>query len=268
MHPRCLLTATRCLAVALTVAVPVFAQVPASSPQSATAKPLVFEVASVGPSKAARSYGVRFTPDGITATGVPLKYIVRSAYNQTRDQFWFGEPAWLDTAIFDIEAKFDYAEFKDPTDDQRRAMLQALLADRFKLAIHHETRDLPLYALVVAKTGPKLREAKPESYMRDDSNHVYCRAGLTNFRQCTMAEFADDAAIVGIDRIVVDKTGLIGRYDFELLYERQTTAAATSPGAPPDIFTAIQDQLGLKLQPIRGPVDVLVVDHIERPTEN
>jgi uncharacterized protein (TIGR03435 family) len=238
-----------------------------TAPQPATpAKPLVFETASVRPSKSDYR-GVRFTPDGVVATGVPLKFIIRAAYNEWHDQRWFGAPTWLDSTAYDIEAKFDPAGFKDLTDDQRRAMLQALLADRFKLVLHHETREVPEYALLVAKGGPKLRVADASKYLVDDKNQPYCRAGLTNFRQCTMAEFANDAAIVGIDRIVVDQTGLTGRYDFELFYTRQS-AAEPAPDASPDIFDALPEQLGLRLVPIKGPVPVLVIDHIERPSEN
>lgn len=242
-------------------------QTAASQAAAPASKPLVFEVASVRPSKEAQGYGFGFTPDGFRAKSVQLKSIIQFAYGQFHDEQWSRTPSWLESTGYDIEAKFNPADFKDPTDDQRRAMLQALLADRFKLVVHHETRETPEYALVVAKGGPKLREADAAKYMRDDSNHLYCRAGLTNFRQCTMAEFAIDAAIVGIDRIVVDRTGLTGRYDFELIYSRQS-AAGTPPDASPDIFTALQEQIGLKLEPIKGPLDIIVIDHVEKPSEN
>jgi len=242
------------------------AQATAPRPAAAPAKPLVFETASVRPSKS-DNHGVRFTPDGVIATGVPLKFILWTAYNENHGQRWFGAPAWLDSTAYDIEAKVDPADFTDLTDDQRHAMLQALLADRFKLVIHHETRELPEYALVVNKGGPKLRVADATKYMRDNNGQLYCRAGLTNFRQCTMAEFANDAFIVGIDRIVVDRTGLTGRYDFELIYTRQSFPEP-SPDASPDIFTALQEQINLRLEPIKAPVDVLVIDHIEKPSGN
>jgi uncharacterized protein (TIGR03435 family) len=240
----------------------------APTSQPAPAKPLVFEVASVKENKSTQGYGVRFTPDGLSASGVALKSILQAAYNQYNDQYWSGMPAWMESARFDIQAKFDPALFQNPTDDQRRAMLQALLAERFKIVIHTETRELPEYALVVIKGGTKLRDANPGTLMRDDKNQLYCRAGLTNFRQCTMFEFARDARIVGVDRIVVDRTGLTGRYDFELNYASPGSTAPPGADAPPDIYEALQDQLGLKLEPIRGPVPVFVVDHVERPSEN
>ena len=105
-----------------------------------------------------------------------MKYIVEAAYNQHNDQYWFAVPAWLDSANFDIQAKFDPIIFKDPTDEQRRAMLQALLADRFKLALHIEIRELPEYALVVAKGVPNLRNASPNTLLRDDKDQLFCRA--------------------------------------------------------------------------------------------
>ena len=260
-----LLTAVASIALATPLA---RAQVTAPQSSAVPAKPLVFDVANIRPAKEQRGAGVSFTPDGARAVGSPLKWIIRSAYGENRDQFWSGEPGWTDTAYYDIEAKFDPVAFKDLTDDQRRTMLQALLADRFKLAIHKETRVLPYYNLVVARGGPKLRVADASKYMVDDSNKPYCRAGLTNFRQCSMAEFAKDAGIVGIDRMVDDKTSLTGRYDFELVYTRQSASAPSSPDAPPDIFTALQEQIGLKLEPAKGPFEIFVIDHVERPSEN
>ncbi|MGA1983073.1 MAG: TIGR03435 family protein [Acidobacteriaceae bacterium] len=262
---------TLLLAAAASLALPgplAHAQATAPQPAAAPAKPLVFETASIRPSKSTPFYTFRFTPDGFTATGVSLKVLIRNAYNEWHDQRWSGEPAWLDSTAYAIEAKFDPADFKDLTDDQRRAMLQNLLAERFKFVLHHETRELPEYALLVNKGGPKLRLADAEKYMRDSNNQLYCRAGLSGFRQCTMAEFASDAGIVGIDRIVVDRTGLTGRYDFELHYRPAGMAVPDGTEAPPSIYDALQEELNLRLQPIKGPVDVLVIDHVEKPSEN
>lgn len=231
-------------------------------------KPLVFDVATIRPVKERRGSGIWATGDGAKATGSPLKWIIRTAYNENRDAAWFGEPEWTDAALYDIEAKFDPSVYKDLTDDQRLAMIQALLADRFKLAVHRETRVLPFYALVVAKGGPKLRESDASHYMVDALNKPYCRAGLTNFRQCTMAEFAKAApSILRLDRMVEDRTDLTGRYDFELHY---TTPGMGTDGSPDaiSVFDALPAQIGLRLEPAQGPVSVFVVDHVERPTEN
>jgi uncharacterized protein (TIGR03435 family) len=260
---------TLLLAASLALTNPLaYTQTTAPQPAPTPAKPFVFETASIRPDKSTPFYSFRFTPDGFIAQGVSLKVIIRNAYNEWHDQRWSSEPAWLDSTAYDIEAKFDPAGFKDLTDDQHHAMLLALLADRFKLVIHHETRELPEYALLVNKGGPKLRVADATKYMRDDHGQLYCRAGLTNFRQCTMAEFANDARIVGIDRLVVDRTGLTGRYDFELHYLPAGMHVPDGTEAPPSIYDALQEELGLRLEPTKGPVDVLVIDHVEKPSEN
>jgi uncharacterized protein (TIGR03435 family) len=234
----------------------------------AATKTFVFEVSTIRPAKEHRGTGIWVTPDGARATGSPLKWIIRSAYDEIRDALWFGEPGWTDSAFYDIEAKFDPSVYKDLTDDERLAMIQVLLADRFKLAVHRETRVLPFYILVVAKGGPKLRESDASKYMVDELNKPYCRAGLTNFRQCTMAEFAKDApSILHLDRIVEDRTGLTGRYDFELHYTATGMGMDDLPGAI-SIFDALPEQIGLRLEPTKGPVSVFVIDHVERPSEN
>ena len=122
-------------------------------------KPLVFEVATVRSTSEHRGNGIQATPDGAKASGSPLMWIIRSAYNEKRDALWLGEPAWTESTFYDIEAKFDPALYKNLTDNQRSAMIQALLADRFKLAVHRGTRVLPIYTLVVATGGQKLRES-------------------------------------------------------------------------------------------------------------
>jgi uncharacterized protein (TIGR03435 family) len=238
------------------------------APAAASAsKPLVFEVASIRPSKTQQYNGVDFTPDGARAVGISLQNLIRSAYNERHDELWSGGNSWMASEYYDLSARFDPAQFKDINDAQRRVMLQALLADRFKLVVRRETRILPHFALTIAKGGPKMQETKAENIKADDENKTYCRAGLSNFRQCTMAEFANVVSYFGINSIVDDHTGLKGRYDFTLAWSPQSPAAA-SPDAPPDIFTAVQDQLGLKLEPIKGPVDTFAIEHVERPTEN
>jgi uncharacterized protein (TIGR03435 family) len=265
------MTIARVLLFAFILSADVYAVSAQTSSQQAVpnvTKTFVFEVASVRPAKERRGSGISATPDGARATGSPLKWIIRSAYNDNRDAVWFGEPEWTDTAFYDIEAKFDPSVYKDLTDDQRHAMIQALLADRFKLAVHRETRILPFYTLVVAEGGPKLRESDASRYVVDALNRPYCNAGLTNFRQCTMAEFAKIApSIFHLDRIVEDRTGLSGRYDFELRYTTPGPGMDNSPNAVP-IFDALPAQIGLKLEPTKGPVSVYVVDHVERPSEN
>lgn len=142
---------------------------------------------------------------------------------------------------------------------QRQFMRQALLADRFKLQIRRETKEMPVYALVVAKGGLKLKESRVIVKMWSaGGGRITIKAGRT------------DDLVIGltsdVDRAVVNKTGLTGKYDIDLKWttdDRQGT-----PDAGPSIFTALEEQLGLKLMPTKGPVDVLVVDHVERPSEN
>jgi uncharacterized protein (TIGR03435 family) len=244
---------------------------PATAPVAAPAsKPLAFDVASIRSNPKEQYHGVMFTPDGARAVGISLRNLLYNAYNQQHDFLWSGIPSWADSEHYDLVAKFNPDDFKDLTDEQHRTMLQALLADRFKLVLHHETKILPHYALMVAKGGPKMQETAPENIKLED-NRLFCHAGLSVFKQCTMAEFAYIVSWFGTNASVEDHTGLTARYDFTLNWAppSATTPNTTgSPDASPDIFDALPEQLGLKLEPIKGPVPVLVIDHIERPTEN
>jgi uncharacterized protein (TIGR03435 family) len=154
-------------------------------------------------------------------------------------------------------------------------MFQRLLACRFKLASHYESRGLPAYAIHVAKAGPKLTltTRQPE----DGTNFSYACPPVLTVRNYSMAEFAKGMQEAFMDKPVVDQTGLSGRYDFEFKWtpdELQTycpTAAASSgdlANTPPGIYTAFQEQLGLKLAAVKASVQVMVIDHIETPSEN
>ena len=187
--------------------------------------------------------------------------------------------AWIDSDKFDIEAKTDPAvsdRMKNLTSDQGRLqkqqMLQSLLADRFKLSVHQETRQLPVYALVVAKGGPKLAESK------ENGNTVSAKRGhLIVQSRNSVATLAEELSKV-LGRDVLDQTGIDGRYSIDLKWTPDDSAAPTPtaqqqatpmPDASgPSIFTALQEQLGLKLQPAKASVQVLVIDHIEPPSPN
>jgi uncharacterized protein (TIGR03435 family) len=175
--------------------------------------------------------------------------------------FQIAGPNWLETSTFDIVAKL-------PTDyqrDQLPALMQRMLSDRFKVAVHHETRSAPAYALVVAKSGPKLQEsAGPRTYHTG-------RRGLIEGHQWSMTELAD--ALSGfLEHPVADQTGLRALYDLKLEWNpRELAAQSESPGAAgaPSLFTALQERLGLRLEPTRAPLDFVVVEHAERaPTPN
>jgi uncharacterized protein (TIGR03435 family) len=194
-----------------------------------------------------------------------------------------GGPKWLDSQRFDIQAKMESAaaqRLNALSRDQRRAEMQAmfqqLLADRFKLAVHWETRELPVYALVVAKGGPILHESKNapgESGTSAGTGQLSAKGfTLTEFAETLTQELSSE-----LGRVVIDKTGIQGRYDLALKWtpesgmDAATSGANGSPSpsdAGPSIFTAFKEQVGLKLESARGPVKVLVIDHVEMPTEN
>jgi len=227
-----------------------------------------FEVASVRPN---RSEGGRasaeFSLGGerFSATNMSLGGLIILAYGVTPSQL-----SPLDAVVYekyDVQAKADRSTRR--TEMLRR--LQALLADRFTLSIRREMRVAPAYALVVGKRGPKLHlseEELPWSFSRARGNEQ--KSGRIIFENESMADFANVlTTLVVIGRIVVDKTGLKGKYDFQLSYAPPSVFSepATGPAAP-SIFTAVQEQLGLKLESQNGPIEFLVIEHVERPSEN
>ena len=189
---------------------------------------------------------------------------------------------WFNSEQFDVEAKPDSAlseqllklSWKERTKVQER-MQQALLEDRIKLKVHHETREMSIFALVVAKGELKMHEAKagdtyangmkggavkgmvPGSYMVGDG-----KMQAWGISMDTLADQLTDE----VGHIVQDQTGLAGVYDFTLRYSDDLAAGADS--SVPSIYTALQEQLGLKLESTKGPVDVIVIDHVERPSAN
>ncbi|WP_263357795.1 TIGR03435 family protein [Acidicapsa ligni] len=251
--------------------------------QNATQRPKApsFDVASIRENKNNDGrWKMEFTQDGLTAMGVSLRYVVKEAYGVYDDKRWLGGPEWMDSVKFNIEAKFDGTEYNKLTLDQRRAMLQALLADRFKLVVHHEMKEFPLYALVVTKNGPTLHERKAGElghYGVADMSCLYKRSGRDNFEVegCSMADLASSLTTGfahDLGRTVIDKTGLTGRYDFALRWATESASVSTEPVAPegagPSIFKALPEQLGLRLEPTKGPLDVIVIDRAEMPSEN
>lgn len=217
---------------------------------------LEFDVAAIKRSDPSH-VGVQtyFAPGGkFAALTAPLKSLVCFAY-QLREHQVAGGPAWVTSEPFDVTAKGDeHASY-----DQLGKMVQALLADRFQLKFHCEMREQPIYALVLGKNGSKLHDAeKAGRGVGIGAN------GRLNANGTDMATFA--SALSGkLGRSVVDRTGLKGFYDF-LLTWTPDEAQADAPG--PSLFTAIQEQLGLKLESTKGPVEVLVIDRAERPSEN
>jgi uncharacterized protein (TIGR03435 family) len=200
-----------------------------------------------------------------------LRDLIQFAYGVPDSQI-VGGPAWLDSIMFDIDAKSDSlvdAELHAmPTEQARyekQLMVQALLADRFKLKVHQETRQFPVYTLVVTKDGPRFKPSKANGTTIDTGQTRLHIAGSDD----TMSILARELAQI-LGRVVVNQTGLTGRYDVSLRWTPDDAAAAapTTPDIPPDIFTAIQEQIGLKLESAKGPVPVLVIDSVERPSPN
>jgi uncharacterized protein (TIGR03435 family) len=222
-------------------------------------------VQTVSPQTCTEGGGMMPRPDGLHIFCLPLSAVIKFANGIWQDARIFGMPDWCATNFYNIDAKVsgdDVAAFGKLNNDQRNLMMQALLAERFKLKVHHETRELPIYAMVVAKGGPKLTVAKP-----DEPHPMLRMKGKGEFIGVGIAL---DALPIFLSheagRTVVDKTGLTGKYDFDLQFT--PLQGATAESTAPSIFTALEEELGLKLESQKAPMDVVVVDHIEEPTEN
>ena len=248
---------------------------------------LTFEVASIKPNKSGDpNVMLMFKPNGFSATNAPLHEVIRLAY-QVPDFQMSGGPLWINSERYDIEAKVDSSaaeQLRQPDQDQHRQMLQSLLQDRFKLKVHWETKELPIYALTVAKNGFKLHEAKPDDTYPDgikDEAGVG-RAGLMRMgpgritaQGLPMNTFVRLLS-QQLGRTVLDKTALTGNYDVELQWTPDNIPASfigpdgkpTPEISGPSVFTAIQEQLGLKLESQKGPVEVLVIDHVQPASAN
>ena len=235
--------------------------------QSATAQPgaaiLRFDVVSIRENKggAAGGDGRMSLKDGfLQVNNLLLKSLITSAYG-VHEGLILGLPRWAEEAHYDIRAKVtdaDPAVLTNMSREQRRALMAAMLEDRFQLRVHPVTRELPVYDLIVAKGGPRFsesgREQHVEAHKLEFTGTAVPIPGLASFLE----------EIVG--RSVVDRTGLKGAYDFHLQWAPDLGGA--DGDAFPFIFKALQEQLGLKLQPNKGPVKTLSVDRVERPPEN
>jgi uncharacterized protein (TIGR03435 family) len=228
-----------------------------------------FEVASIRPVEEPFSrYGVSTAGPRFTAEGYTVYQLIDWAYDLKNYQVSAAPNVVLSKGTFyDIGAKAEGDGA--PSRAEFRQMLQALLADRFKLKVHRETRERQVYALVVGKNGPKLKESAP------DANPMGRRsvAGRNNkFTQAktTMDDVVEAIMNSSLDRPVLDKTGLTGTYDVSLTYTPGYLLNRSTEPDPNDIsiFTAVQEQLGLKLEPQKASIEVLVVDSIEKPSEN
>lgn len=246
---------------------------PPLPPMAANANP-TFEVATIKPSKPdAKGIGFRVNGRRFATFNTPLSAILSFAYGIHPKQI-VGAPAWITEDKFDIEATPDGEGA--PSDKQWKAMLQKLVAERFKLSFHHEKRELSVYVLSVGKAGVKL--TKSEGDPNGLPGNFFTKLGNLNNRNSTLGDFTQVMQAAVMDRPVVDQTGITGRYDFTLTWTpddsqfggmgMKAPAPTDAADAPPDLYKAIQEQLGLKLEAAKAPTDVLVVDHVEKPSAN
>jgi len=270
-------------AVALTLATPLaLAQSNAPPPTTASGKPLAFTIVSIKRHGNAPGGGGRegCNVDSCHFVDRPLLAFIMVAYNLSQKPI-LGDPLPGGSELYDLDAKIDTADLPLTPLSSRQLgdMLQSVLADRFKLRFHRETRTLPVYNIALAKGGLKMKESAPPA--PGASGNSASPTG-TPPRRC-LAKSADNGSRVMHDcamsdiknilegptgRYIIDKTGLTGHYDFELRWTPDDTPADSPLVGGPSIFTAVQEQLGLKLESARAPVDVLVIDSAQRPSEN
>ena len=246
-----------------------------------------FDVAAIKPAADTTAFSYSHVEPGGRYIGqnMSLRLLIKTGYGVHDNQI-IGGPSWIDSDRWDINAKAEGYKDAMAFRDMSRLMVRPLLADRFKLVMHHELRRLPVYALIVAKPngelGPNLRRDEhcdplgktidPVEGAAEPSGRMACGADGFNPRHLWARSMTLNYLLIGlrrtsIDRIVVDQTGLSGKFDWEVQWvpDDLGSDAAQRPDGP-SIFQAFRDQLGLKLEPTRDRVDVLVIDHVERPT--
>ena len=254
------------------------APMPKMPPMAANADPS-FEVATIKPSKPGQQgKGFGFRGRQFITMNTNLNDLIAFAYGLHAKQI-VGAPAWFDTDLYDIAGVPDVPG--RPNEKQSGIMMQKLLADRFQLKFHHEQKVLSVYTITVAHDGPKMK--KSTAGPNDGDAFMFRGLGDLIVRNMTMKDFATWMQSGVMDRPVVDQTGLTDRYDFTLKWTpdesqfaqfrgsnvKMPTANATNdPNAPPGLYTAIQEQLGLKMEATKAPDDVIVIDHVEKPSAN
>jgi uncharacterized protein (TIGR03435 family) len=233
-----------------------------------------FDACSIKPSKPGQQ-GRAITVRGreIVTINTPVSYLITFVYGVSAQQVQ-GAPAWAYSDPFDLDGK--PAQEGMPNQKQMKVMIQKLLADRFQLTFHREKKELPVYAIQLGKTGPKLTASQADP--KGLPGLGFRGLGALNAMNATMADFASLMETAVLDRPVVNQTGLDGHYDFALNWTPDETQFAgigvkvpppsDKPDAPPELGAAMQAQLGLKLATTKAPVDVLVIDRLEKPSAN
>jgi uncharacterized protein (TIGR03435 family) len=245
-------------------------------PMAADADP-AFEVAAIKPSDPdAQGRGARVQDSNIALRNLTLTEIMRNVYD-VHPNLLIGLPAWASSARYDITGKPDVPG--QPNGDQLKIMLRKLLADRFQLKFHQDQRELPVFSLSVVKGGPKITrndvKAETQNETKTETSGVIFRGqGSVLLNNLSMDDFCRMLQSSALDRPVVNQTGLEGKYTFSLVWTpEQLVGANPAPAplradAPPDIYAALQQQLGLKVDATKLKVTVLVVDKVDKPSEN
>ena len=228
---------------------------------------------------------MEFTPNGFTAHNVTLRTLIEEAWDAYAAGRLVGGPDWLDKSYYDVEAKLDTDEvprFRELALEARRKMLQSLLHDRFHVSLHTEHREIPTFELAFVKVGPDLRQTPANASLAGDIRGIdslvtTSQPGFVEGKNFSMLQFA--RLLEGYTgHIVTDRTQLQGRYDFSLRWspeelslnspKAEESASTDTKDSAPSLFTALKEQLGLKLDARRSTTDVLVVDQAQRPEEN
>jgi uncharacterized protein (TIGR03435 family) len=242
-------------------------------PMAADAHPM-FDVVTIklSQTQTGRNWGVRGSH--VRMIGGTLEGLIEISYGLHAKQI-LNAPDWFSSYRFDIDGVPNVGG--RPSQDQMKEMFQELLADRFKLVFHHDKKELAVYAITVAKGGPKL--TKSDAAATDPEGFLFTGLGVLNVRNETMVDFAKGMQRSVTDKPVVDQTGLTDRYDFKLVWTpdetqfsglgvKVTPPTTDNPNAPPGLYPAIQEQLGLRLEATKAMTDVIVIDHVEKPSAN
>ncbi|HEY6341673.1 MAG TPA: TIGR03435 family protein [Bryobacteraceae bacterium] len=233
------------------------------------ATPSAFEVATIKPTGLTPGVKwIRMPSNGQLITrGTSLKDLIQFAYD-LHPNLIGGASGWMEGERYDIVAKPEPG--RRPSEDELKAMLRGLLADRFNLTFHRASREASVYVIVIAKTGSKMKERSP---LDGEATSLTFQGPRLPAKAASMPMLAEALTAV-LDRPVIDGTGLRGKYDFDLAWMPEPDqfgghgSAAASDTNAPDIFTAVQEQLGLRLDSRKVPVQSLIVDHAERPASN
>jgi uncharacterized protein (TIGR03435 family) len=266
------------LALAMATASSVYGQ----SPQP-TAPKFAYDIVSIRPNNSGDgSTSMGPSANGYTAKNITVAWLIEYAYNIKMESLVSGLPSWATSDRLNLEARMDQDSAaainklsKEEKASEQRRMLQAMLADRFHLQVQHTQKEVPVYALVVAKGGTRLKPADPNDPYGNGiklpqgfpKSGVYQMTADGKFvaQGIPISMLANQLA-TSVDRLVVDKTGLTGNYDFTMQWDQDPDPS--KPDAGPSLFTALQEQLGLKLESTKDNVDALIVTHVEKASDN